>query len=174
MADTADATDAASTGSAGRVGSVSGAGRLVSGARIAGSAALSGLARLPRLTGNGLARVGTALRETSTVWEKGLSAAIMFVGFIALLFVTLDAINMLFSAASCSTGCDFYQYTLGWVLAMIGPSIAFLPSIGLAISLMVKGRFSFWVPLVGFAFGMLVRWAGSSLMLANVSQTYGF
>lgn len=107
-------------------------------------------------------------------WEVLLSVALMVAGFIGLLVITAEAINMLFSAASCSLGCNYYEYTLGWVLTMIGPSFAFLPALGVTVALILRERTSFWVPLVGFGFALLLQWAGTTLMMANTSQTYGF
>jgi hypothetical protein len=47
--------------------------------------------------------------------------------------------------------CSDELITLGWLLGMILPWVAFVATAVVAIVLMVKRRLAFWVPLVGAA-----------------------
>ena len=109
-------------------------------------------------------------RRRVVMWiDMGLSIIIMLGGFAAILYATTEAMVLLFGPGVCITeSCDYYQYTMGWVLAMIGPIIAFTPAAIIAIVLIANRRVSFWVPLVSLGFCVLLWWAGVTLVQANV------
>lgn len=104
--------------------------------------------------------------------ERAFSIILMLAGFTAIVLLAGQAVLTVFGPNPCVSGtCDYYQFTLGWILAMVGPVIAFVPAIIMSIMLMVQRRVSFWVPIVGFGFALLLWWGGISLVLANVSYT---
>ncbi len=103
------------------------------------------------------------------VWDIAASCLVMLFGIAVILGLTAHTVLQIFGRDQCAAPtCDFYQYTLGWTLALIGPSIAWFPSVIVAIVLMVKRRISFWVPLVSLALAVLLWWAGIALMFANL------
>ncbi len=63
--------------------------------------------------------------------------------------------------------CSTELITLGWLMGMILPWVAFALTVVVAIVLMVKRRLAFWVPLVGAALIVL------SLVLAFAVTSSG-
>jgi len=72
----------------------------------------------------------------------------------AILAGLASLMGMFLVMASDSCGvrdCNVDLITLGWLMGMILPWVAFIATAAVAIVLMVKRRLAFWVPLAGAA-----------------------
>lgn len=80
-------------------------------------------------------------------------------------------IFLIMGSDSCGVReCSTELITLGWLLGMVLPWVAFAITLVVAIVLMVKRRLAFWVPLVGAVLIVLSLVLAFAITSAGVSS----
>jgi hypothetical protein len=103
------------------------------------------------------------------VWDVVLTIVLVVGSAVLAALASLMGMFLVMASDPCGAlTCSSELITLGWLMGMILPWVAFLASTIVAIVLMVKRRLSFWVPLAGAAAIILVLVAAFAVTAAGV------
>ena len=103
------------------------------------------------------------------VWDVVLTIVLVIGSAVLAAAASLMGMFLVMASDPCGARtCSSELITLGWLMGMILPWVAFLASTVVAIVLMVKRRLSFWVPLAGAAAIILSLVAAFAVTAAGV------
>ena len=103
------------------------------------------------------------------VWDVVLTIVLVVGSAVLAALASLMGMFLVMASDPCGAlTCSSELITLGWLMGMILPWVAFLASTIVAIVLMVKRRLSFWVPLAGAAAIILALVAAFAVTAAGV------
>ena len=112
----------------------------------------------------------TTAKRPVVVWDV-IVTIVLLAGLIAVdAAISFAAVFLVMMSDSCGTiaPCDDTLLTVGWLVAVISPSVVVLATIIAAIIAIVRRRLSFWIPLAGMAI-VFGAWAlGVALVFAAV------
>lgn len=114
------------------------------------------------------------VRRPIVVWDIVVTIILLVMGIAGTIVISLTAIGLAFAADRC-TGleCNQAQFSAGVIVALIGPSFAFVIATILSIVRLAQRRRAFWVPLVGFLVVALV-WFGGAAIAVTAIPGYSF
>jgi uncharacterized BrkB/YihY/UPF0761 family membrane protein len=115
-----------------------------------------------------------AAKRPVIVWDV-IVTIVLLVGLIAVdAAISFAALFLVMMSDSCGTTapCNDTLLTVGWLVAVIGPSMIVLATIVVAIIAMVRRRLSFWMALTGAAVALGVWGVGVALVYSAVPGSH--
>ncbi|MCU1515127.1 MAG: hypothetical protein JWO10_2217 [Microbacteriaceae bacterium] len=105
-------------------------------------------------------------------WDIAVALVIMVLAVIADLLVTFSALFLVMAGDSCGSGsvCSISQLTIGWLIALIAPSVVLVVAIVIAVVRIFKRRISWWIVLVGAVLMLAVWGLGVWLVFSAVKE----
>lgn len=88
----------------------------------------------------------------------------------SLAFFSLFLVMMSDSCGSTTNPCDTSLMNTGWLIALIGPAVVFVPAVVWAIVRLVRRKLAWWVVLAGGALAFGVFCAGAAIMTAGLGD----
>jgi hypothetical protein len=102
-------------------------------------------------------------------WDIALTIVLLVAAGVLAAVASLMGMFLVMASDPCGVRtCSTELITLGWLMGMILPWVAFLAAAVVAIVLLVKRRLAFWVPLAGAAAIVLVLVAAFAVTAAGV------
>jgi hypothetical protein len=115
-----------------------------------------------------------AAKRPVIVWDV-IVTIVLLVGLIAVdAAISFAALFLVMMSDSCGTTapCNDTLLTVGWLVAVIGPSMIVLATIVIAIIVMVRRRLSFWIPVAGAALAFGLGILGAALVFSAVPGSH--
>jgi hypothetical protein len=103
------------------------------------------------------------------VWDIVLTIVLLIASGVLAALASVMGMFLVMASDPCGArACSTELITLGWLMGMILPWVAFLAASVVAIVLMVKRRLAFWVPLAGAGAIVLALVAAFAVTAAGV------